>query len=101
MEKRTPHYVLSYVLELVADPKMRAFTTLALAGGVELGLTEVEMRMIVLALTRKCFYKSMTTYSDHRLWQDVYFGTTLEGDVVYIKFTCREGFPPVIQFKRK
>lgn len=101
LEKRTPHYVLSSVLALVADPSMRAFTTLAMAGGVELGLTESEMRRVVLALTRQCFYKSMTTYSDHRLWQDVYYGTTSEGDAVYIKFTCREGLPPVIQFKRK
>jgi len=37
-------------------------------------------------LTPKDFYKSMTTYADHRIWQDVYRPTTIAGDV-YLKLT--------------
>lgn len=33
------------------------------------------------------FYKSMTTYADHRVWQDVYHAQAEdEGLVLYIKF---------------
>ncbi|PJC75401.1 MAG: hypothetical protein CO013_02145 [Syntrophobacterales bacterium CG_4_8_14_3_um_filter_58_8] len=51
---------------------------------------------------RRDFYKTMTTYKDHRVWQDVYHGRTLEGISVYIKITdFTDGRPPVIQFKAK
>ena len=32
------------------------------------------------------FYKSMTTYADHTIWQDVYRPTTAAGDL-YLKLT--------------
>jgi motility quorum-sensing regulator/GCU-specific mRNA interferase toxin len=67
-----------------------------------LGLTEAEMREVVLALSRGNFYKAMTTHADPRVWQDVYHGTTPDGVAVYIKITgCVDGRPVVIQFKAK
>ena len=67
-----------------------------------MGFTEEEMRRIVLSLTRSDFYKSMTTHSDHQIWQDVYHGETVDGVAVYIKITGYvDGRPPVIQFKAK
>ena len=30
------------------------------------------MLAVVMALTATDFYKSMTTYADHTIWQDVY-----------------------------
>jgi motility quorum-sensing regulator/GCU-specific mRNA interferase toxin len=36
---------------------------------------------VVLALTPKDFYKSMTTHADHTVWQDVYRPTTNAGEV--------------------
>ena len=46
-------------------------------------------------------YKSMTTYSDHRVWQDVYV-IKIYGTESYIKVTYRPGGgPPVISFKEK
>jgi motility quorum-sensing regulator/GCU-specific mRNA interferase toxin len=44
------------------------------------------MVAIVLTLTPKDFYKSMTTYSDNTIWQDVYRPTTEYGDI-YLKLT--------------
>lgn len=41
---------------------------------------------MVLALTPKDFYKSMTTHADYRVWQDVYRPTTPAGEV-YLKLT--------------
>ncbi len=102
MEKRTPHYSLVEVQAVVADKRSRPFTSTALTGGLSLGLTEVEMRQVVLALSRSDFYKSMTTHADHQQWQDVYHGETLAGVVVYIKITwLSDDRPPVIQFKAK
>lgn len=102
MEKRTPHYSLSAVQAVVAAPTSQPFTVTALRGGLELGLTESEMRLVVLALSRRDFYKSMTTHADHREWQDVYHGVTEDGVEVYIKITAyTDGRPPVIQFKAK
>lgn len=60
------------------------------------------MRLVVLALSRRVFYKSMTVHADHREWQDVYHGVTEDGAEVYIKITAyTDGRPPVIQFKAK
>ena len=41
---------------------------------------------VVMALTAKDFYKSMTTHADHRISQDAYRPTTSAGEV-YLKLT--------------
>lgn len=102
MEKRKPHYKLSEVQALVADPASQPFTVTALRNGLALGLTEPEMRQVVLKLSRKDFYKAMTSHADSQTWQDVYHGITEDGIPVYVKITAFvEGRPPVIQFKAK
>jgi len=37
----------------------------------------------------KDFYKSMTTYADHTIWQDVYRQKTMAG-YVYLKLTVMD-----------
>lgn len=39
-----------------------------------------------MSLERRDFRKSMTTYADHRVWQDVYCAITKAG-MVYLKLT--------------
>lgn len=85
MEKRTPHCKLAVVKSLVAAGKIRA-TFSALAGGAALGFGFEEIIGVIEALTAMDFYKSMTTHSDHRIWQDVYRPKTSAGDV-YLKLT--------------
>ena len=65
-----------------------------------MGLTTAEMLAVVAALTRQDFYKSMTTHTDHRIWQDVYHAATPMKKDAYIKVTMRDT-APVIQFKEK
>lgn len=101
MEKRNSHYNLSEIQAVVASPTSRPFTATALRGGLELGLSEPEMRQVVLALSRREFYKSMTTHADHKEWQDVYHGVTEDEIEVYIKITAYTDRPPVIQFKAR
>jgi motility quorum-sensing regulator / GCU-specific mRNA interferase toxin len=67
-----------------------------------LGLTESEMRKVVLRLSRRDFYKAMTSHADQQVWQDVYHGMTDDGMPAYIKIIgFAGGRPPVIQFKAK
>jgi motility quorum-sensing regulator/GCU-specific mRNA interferase toxin len=102
MEKRKPHYSLKEVKTVVSDPNSHPFTASARKGGIDLGLTPQEMRQVVLALSPSDFVKSMTTKLDNRVWQDVYHGSTLSGDSVYIKITgYTDGRPPIISFKAK
>jgi motility quorum-sensing regulator / GCU-specific mRNA interferase toxin len=75
-----------------------AFTKTALDGGREMGLTAAEMLAVISSLSRRNFYKSMTTYADHRVWQDVYHADTPVKKQAYIKITLRD-MAPVIQFK--
>ncbi len=84
MEKRSPQCQLSVVKALIEGKVCSTFS--ALAGGGALGLDFEGMIAIVLALTPKDFYKSMTTHADHRVWQDVYRPTTPAGEV-YLKLT--------------
>jgi motility quorum-sensing regulator / GCU-specific mRNA interferase toxin len=65
-----------------------------------MGLTTAEMLAVIASLSRREFYKSMTTSSDHRLWQDVYHAATAVRTYAYIKITLRDA-APVIQFKEK
>ena len=69
-------------------------------GGRTMGLTTAEMLAVIVALTRRDFYKSMTTYADHRVWQDVYRAATPVRKDAYINITLRDA-APVIQFKER
>jgi motility quorum-sensing regulator/GCU-specific mRNA interferase toxin len=85
MEKRTPHRALSVVHALINAGKVRT-THAARVGAVALGFNYPDMLAVVLALKPSDFYKSMTTYADYTIWQDVYRPRTAAGDV-YLKPT--------------
>jgi len=55
---------------------------------------------VIASLSRRNFYKSMTTYADNRVWQDVYHAATPAKKDAYVKITLRDE-APVIQFKEK
>ena len=100
MEKRTPHYDLARVQADVARLGAAAFTKSALDGARAMGLLTSEMLNVIAALTRRDFYKLMTTYADRRVWQDVYHAPTPVRRDAYIKITQRDA-ALVIQFKEK
>ena len=83
MEKLTPHCKLSVVKGMIQAGRVR-ITLSALAGGAALGFDADGIVGVVMALRTKDFYKSMTTHSDHRIWQDVYRPSTSAGEV-YLK----------------
>lgn len=51
------------------------------------GYEEAEIAALVSTMTRRMFYKSMTSFNDHRQWQDVYHVPAGERLTVYLKFT--------------
>ena len=65
-----------------------------------MGLTTAEMLAVIASLSRRDFHKSMTTYFDHRIWQDVYHAATPIRRDASIKVTLRDA-APVIRFKEK
>jgi motility quorum-sensing regulator / GCU-specific mRNA interferase toxin len=85
MEKSVPHCKLTIVKALVETGKVRA-TRSARFGASALGMELADMLAVVNALTTADFFKSMTTFDDHTIWQDVYRPITKAGDV-YLKLT--------------
>jgi motility quorum-sensing regulator/GCU-specific mRNA interferase toxin len=100
MEKLRPHYALLEIKQIVARDGGLAFTFAAQRGAQNMGLSRNEAVSVVLALTGAMFYKSMTTHSDNKVWQDVYHAPCPNGKIAYIKLTMRDG-AVVIQFKEK
>ena len=100
MDKRTPYYDLARVRARVATLGVGAFTKTALDGGRNVGLTTTEMLAVIASLSSQNFYKSMTTFADHRIWQDVYHAMTPTRKEAYIKIPLRAS-ALVIQFKEK
>lgn len=60
-------------------------TTSALRDALALGFDRAGVAEVVTAMERRMFYKSMTTFADHRVWQDVYH-VPARGLVIYVKF---------------
>ena len=85
MEKGTPHCKLPVVKALIAAGKVRA-TASAFNGARELGINDLaDMCAVVMSLTPANFYKSMTTYADHTVWQDVYNVKVANSADAYLK----------------
>jgi len=99
MEKSTLHYRLEDIQNIVATGGVDTFTMTAQRGVDAMGLSTDEALEIIAALDRSMFYKSMTTYADHRVWQDVYHAPCPNGLFAYIKLTLRDSGIVVIQFK--
>lgn len=92
------HCPLSRVRGLIATGRVRSTFT-ALRGAAELGLDYSGMIDVVCRLSPREFYKSMTTYADHRQWHDVY-QTQVDGALVYIKL-CVVDDVLVVSFKER
>ena len=70
MEKLKAHYSLQEIQVIVSRDGSRSFTFAAQRGAENMGLSRIEAVGVVLALTGSMLYKSMTTNSDNKIWQD-------------------------------
>ena len=85
MEKKRPTYDLAAVQATFADPSALAITVSALRDAIAVGFGSADIVGIIQTMDRKMFVKSMTTFADHRVWQDVYH-VPADGLVLYVKF---------------
>jgi len=85
VEKKRPTYDLEAVQAVFAGPGSLAITTSALRDAVALGFGRGGIVDVIQSMDRRMFVKSMTTFADHRVWQDVYHVPTDEM-VLYVKF---------------
>jgi len=85
-EKKKPTYDLEAFKSQCSDTATLNATTIAIRNGSDLGFTRQDMVDIIQTMHREHFYKSMTSYADYRVWQDVYHVPSVAG-VLYVKFT--------------
>jgi len=85
MEKRRPTYDLEAIKTTFGSVDTLAITTSALRDAVDLGFDRAGIVEVIDSMTRKMFVKSMTTFADHRVWQDVYH-VPARGMLLYVKF---------------
>lgn len=71
MEKRKPTYDLDSVKSAV-QAGMVKLTYTCRQSIYALGGCDQDILDTIISLERTQFYKSMTSYADHRVWQDVY-----------------------------
>ena len=81
MEKFTPTYNLE-------EFKKSDFKITVTAGKTarNLGFSRNDIKEVVSTMEDKHFYKSMTSYANHKIWQDVYH-VPCGNLVLYVKFT--------------
>lgn len=85
MEKRRPTYDLEAVKLALGSVDRLAMTTSALRDAAALGFDRGGIVETIVAIDRRMFFKSMTTFADHRVWQDVYH-VPARGLTLYVKF---------------
>jgi motility quorum-sensing regulator / GCU-specific mRNA interferase toxin len=86
MEKRGPHYDLGAILAAFANPATLNRSFVSKQGATALGMDDAAVVAIIQTLKIADFEKSMTSHTDHKVWQDVYRPKT-GGRELYVKFT--------------
>ena len=99
MEKRTPTYDLKLIRTLIDQGRV-ALTYSSRRSLYSLGGMEKDLFELLNELDRKSFYKSMTSYADHRQWQDVYH-PVWRGREIYLKFLIDDDGCLVLSFKER
>jgi motility quorum-sensing regulator / GCU-specific mRNA interferase toxin len=86
-EKRKPTYDLeAFKAAFLSEGRLNVTGT-ALRGAARLGFGRAEIVETIQTMQREHFYKSMTSFAHHRIWQDVYHVPSAVG-VLYLKFTA-------------
>lgn len=87
MEKRKPTYDLEAFKTAFSAVERLNVTGTAIRSAAALGFGRAEIVATIQTMQRGQFYKSMTSYGDHRIWQDVYHVPSPAG-LLYVKFTA-------------
>ncbi|WP_273772469.1 type II toxin-antitoxin system MqsR family toxin [Brucella intermedia] len=85
MEKQRPTYDLTAIKTALSSVDTLTMTSSALRDASALGFDRAGVVETIAGIERSMFYKSMTTFADHRVWQDVYHFPAREM-TLYVKF---------------
>ena len=86
-DKRKPTYDLKAFKAAFVDPDKLNATVTAAKSAAALGFGRTDIVATIQTMERPHFYKSMTSFEDHRIWQDVYHVPSSVG-LLYVKFTA-------------
>ena len=100
-EKKLPTYDLEAFKSTCTSVEKLDITGTAIDTAAEAGFTRENIVEVIQTMERSHFYKSMTSFADHKVWQDVYHVPSSAG-LLYIKFTSdpQTGFR-LLSFKEK
>lgn len=85
MEKRRPTYDLNAIKRTMGTEETLSITRSAIRDAQNIGFNAQDIADTIIGIVPSMFYKSMTTYADHQLWQDVYHVPSGRL-VLYVKF---------------
>jgi motility quorum-sensing regulator/GCU-specific mRNA interferase toxin len=85
VEKRRPSHDLEAFKRVAGNPATLRITYVAQRNARDLGFDLPDTAAMVRAMDRRMFYKSMTSFADHRSWEDVYHLPTESGLTIYLK----------------
>jgi motility quorum-sensing regulator/GCU-specific mRNA interferase toxin len=86
-EKRKATYDLDAFQAAFSTVERLRVTGAAVRSAAALGFDRADIVATIQTMRRSQFYKSMTSYADHRVWQDVYHVPSPAG-TLYVKFTA-------------
>jgi motility quorum-sensing regulator/GCU-specific mRNA interferase toxin len=86
-DKRKPTYDLTAFRAAFDDVDKLNVTGTAVRSAAALGFGRAGIVATIQTMQRAHFYKSMTSYGDRRIWQDVYHVPS-EAGTLYVKFTA-------------
>lgn len=87
MEKLKPTYDLDSLKSAFSAPEKLVMTTSAAKDARALGFALMDIVAVIQAMERKHLIKSMTSFANHKEWQDVYH-VPYDGRLLYVKFTA-------------
>ena len=100
MEKKVSHYPLNQIKKLIRENHYFVTRTAISTATRDFSFLIEDILNEVLNLEKSDFYKSMTSYSDNTLWQDVY-KKKIKHEKVYIKVQIVDDYSVVISFKNE
>ena len=102
VEKRKPHYDIKKLKKFFARESTRMITKTAQKGAASLGyMDEEDIIEVINKLFAQHFYKSMTTYQNSQVWQDVYkFKDNEKKLYIKLQLSLDNSKTVLIQFKR-
>ncbi len=101
MEKKTPHYSLSAIKELIRKGCYQITATARDSAYHDFGLGEEDIINLIITTHINDFYKSMTTRADPRIWQDVYHVGVGGAGTAYAKLQIHQGSTIIISLKKR